>query len=251
MDGTGYPVLRRVAVLVDGENMASGLAADILHVAGPRQHHVVRRVYGDVARLNGWSAKPGFELIHSQSAKNAADIRMVIDAMRLSYEGRADRFVIASSDSDFTQLAHHLRERGHEVVAVVGKAAGEAFRLSATAVVEVSLPETPVPVVPPVQVAMTKPVRPAPAPSPIKPKNPNIAKANDLISSIFKDLDKGHGLLLTELAAEFGKRKSYTLASLGANRWRSYLKSNPEIFAVDPKGAQARVRLICAKTGKT
>jgi hypothetical protein len=250
MDGTGYPGLRRVAVLVDGENMGPGLAADILDAAGPWKYQVVRRVYGDVGCLNGWCKKPGFELIHSQSAKNAADIRMVIDAMRLSYEGRADQFVIASSDSDFTQLAHHLRERGHEVVAVVGKAAGEAFRLSATVVVEVSLPEVPVPVAAPVQVAVTKPVQPKPVPPPIKPKNPNVAKANEQIRLIFKDMDKGDGLLLTEVAVELGKRKSCTLASLGAKNWRSYLKTNPEIFAVEPKGAKARVRLMSAKSDK-
>jgi hypothetical protein len=250
MDGTGYPVSRRVAVLVDGENMASGFAADILDVAGPRQHHVVRRVYGDVARLNGWSTKPGFELIHSQSAKNAADIRMVIDAMRLSYEGRADRFVIASSDSDFTQLAHHLRERGHDVVAVVGKAAGEAFRLSATVVVEVSLSEVPVAGVEPVQVAVPKPVKPKSAPGAKAAPHSDITRVNDQIRSIFKNRDKGKGILLRELTKELADGNCYSLGTLGVATWGAFLRSNPQLYECDPKGQQARVRLVRAKLGE-
>jgi hypothetical protein len=250
MDGTGYPVSRRVAVLVDGENMASGFADDILGGAGPWKYHIVRRVYGDVARLNGWSTKAGFELIHSQSAKNAADIRMVIDAMRLSYEGRADRFVIASSDSDFTQLAHHLRERGHEVVAVVGKAAGAAFRLSATVVIEVSLPETLAPVVPPVQVAVTKPVKPKSVPAEKAAPHSDITRVNDQIRSIFKKRDKGNGILLHELTKELADGNCCSLGTLGVASWASFLRANRQLYECDPKGQQARVRLVAAKRGE-
>ncbi|MCX7301318.1 MAG: NYN domain-containing protein [Rhodobacterales bacterium] len=236
-----------MAVLVDGENMGPGLAADILDAAGPWKYQVVRRVYGAVGCLNRWRKKPGFELIHSQSAKNAADIRMVIDAMRLSYEGRADQFVIASSDSDFTQLAHHLRERGHEVVAVVGKAAGEAFRLSATVVVEVSLPEVPVPFAAPVQVAVTKPVQPKPVPAANAALHFDITRVNDQISSIFKKRDKGNGILLRELTKELADGKRCSLGTLGVASWASFLRSNPQLYECDPKGQQARVRLVGAK----
>lgn len=239
---------RRVAVLVDGENMASGFADDILGGAGPWKYHIVRRVYGDVSRLNGWSTKAGFELIHSQSAKNAADIRMVIDALRLSYEGRADRFVIASSDSDFTQLAHHLRERGHEVVAVVGKAAGAAFRLSATVVIEVSLPETLATVVPPVQIVATKPAKLA-QPQ-ITMGTPEFIVATVKVKSIFKERDKGNGILLSELARLLRESKCCSLESLGVSKWGEFLRTNPKLYKCDPRSSEARVHLIEVKTGE-
>jgi hypothetical protein len=243
MDGTGFSAGLRVAVLVDGENMASGLAANILAAAGPCQAQIVRRVYGDVARLNGWTTKPGFELIHSHSAKNAADIRMVIDAMRLSYEGRADRFVIASSDSDFTQLARHLRERGHEVVVVVGKTAGEAIRLAATRVVEVSLPDE-------VAVGVQKPAPVMQAQPTVGQSKPDSAKILDVVRCIFRAEDKGQGVLLGQLASELSKSENCTLASLGVSKWGDFFRKNPQWFACDPKGPSARVRLVVPKSGK-
>ena len=44
--------------------------------------------------------------------KNAADMRMIIDAMDLLYRGHIDGFGIMSSDSDFLPLAQRIREDG-------------------------------------------------------------------------------------------------------------------------------------------
>ena len=47
--------------------------------------------------------------------KNATDSALIIDAMDLLYAGNLERFVLVSSDSDFTRLATRLRESGMTV----------------------------------------------------------------------------------------------------------------------------------------
>ena len=97
-------------VLVDGENVSPSLAGQIITKSLPLRA-VVQRVYGDVTRLPAWESAVGFEMIHTGCAKNAADMRMVIDALDLVHRGGVGRVILASSDRDFTHLAQHLRAR--------------------------------------------------------------------------------------------------------------------------------------------
>ena len=64
-----------------------------------------------------------FELIEvphvSQSGKNSADIRMVVDALDLCYtKSHVDTFVIISGDSDFSPLVSKLRENNKYVIGI-------------------------------------------------------------------------------------------------------------------------------------
>ena len=64
-----------------------------------------------------------FELIEvphvSQSGKNSADIRLVVDALDLCYtKSHVDTFVIVSGDSDFSPLVSKLRENAKTVIGV-------------------------------------------------------------------------------------------------------------------------------------
>jgi uncharacterized LabA/DUF88 family protein len=53
------------------------------------------------------------------TGKNSADIRLVVDAMELSYaKEHIDTFVIVSGDSDFTPLVSKLKENGKTVIGV-------------------------------------------------------------------------------------------------------------------------------------
>src|SRR2546423_10344061 len=55
----------------------------------------------------------------SQSGKNSADIRMVVDALDLCYtKEHVDTFVIVSGDSDFSPLVSKLRENAKTVIGV-------------------------------------------------------------------------------------------------------------------------------------
>lgn len=65
-------------------------------------------------KFRGYFVQAGFEVIEcptlTRGAKNAADIRMVIDALDLlDHRTRFEEFVFVSGDSDFTPLLHRLR----------------------------------------------------------------------------------------------------------------------------------------------
>src|SRR5690349_2399419 len=87
---------------------------------------VVRKAYCDWTRYKDFKVamhQAGFELIDiphvSQSGKNSADIRMVVDALDLCYmKPHVDTFVIVSGDSDFSPLVTKLLENNKGVIGV-------------------------------------------------------------------------------------------------------------------------------------
>ena len=127
----------RIALFLDYENLAIG-ARDGLGVSpfefGPvadalaeRGRVLSRRAYAD------WSffaddrrllARAQVELIEipqrlGGSRKNAADIKMAVDAIELAYErGFITTFAIGTGDSDFTPLVHKLREMDKRVIGI-------------------------------------------------------------------------------------------------------------------------------------
>ncbi|MFC4947932.1 NYN domain-containing protein [Pseudonocardia sp. GCM10023141] len=127
----------RIALFLDYENLAIG-ARDGLGVSpfdfGPvadalaeRGRVVARRAYAD------WSyfdedrrllARAQVELIEipqriGGSRKNAADIKMAVDAIEMAYErGFITTFAIGTGDSDFTPLVHKLRELDKRVIGI-------------------------------------------------------------------------------------------------------------------------------------
>jgi len=130
----------RIALFLDYENLAIGardaLGLDhldfrpIADALAERGRVVVRRAYAD------WSyfpddrrvlARAQVELIELPQRlgvrKNAADIKMVVDALELAFErDYLSTFVICTGDSDFTPLVHKLRELNKKVIGVGVKA---------------------------------------------------------------------------------------------------------------------------------
>lgn len=127
----------RIALLLDYENLAIG-ARDGLGVApfafGPladalaeRGRVVVRRAYADWSAFDEdrrLMARAQVELIEipqriGGSRKNAADIKLAVDAIELAYErGFVTTFAIGTGDSDFTPLMHKLRELDKRVIGI-------------------------------------------------------------------------------------------------------------------------------------
>jgi uncharacterized LabA/DUF88 family protein len=127
----------RLAVFLDYENLAlgardnlGGMTFDFVPIAdalAERGRVVVRRAYAD------WSyfdedrralTRSHVELIEmpqhlGASRKNAADIKMVVDAIEMAFEREyISTFVICTGDSDFTPLVHKLRELNKRVIGV-------------------------------------------------------------------------------------------------------------------------------------
>jgi uncharacterized protein (TIGR00288 family) len=127
----------RIALFLDYENLAIG-ARDGLGVSpfdfdpvadalAERGRVVVRRAYADWSYFDAdrrLLARAQVELIEipqriGGSRKNAADIKMAVDAIELAYErGFITTFAIGTGDSDFTPLVHKLRELDKRVIGI-------------------------------------------------------------------------------------------------------------------------------------
>ena len=127
----------RIALFLDYENLAlgardhlGGMAFELRPVAdalAERGRVVVRRAYADWSYFDEdrrMLTRSHVELIEipqrmGASRKNAADIKMAVDAMELAFErDYISTFVLCTGDSDFTPLVHKLRELNKRVIGV-------------------------------------------------------------------------------------------------------------------------------------
>jgi len=134
-DMATQPETRNLALFCDFENVALGVRDaryaqfdinKVLERLLLKGSIVVKKAYCDWERYKEFRAAmhyASFELIEvphvSQSGKNSADIRMVVDALDLCYtKEHVDTFVIISGDSDFSPLVSKLRENNKTVIGV-------------------------------------------------------------------------------------------------------------------------------------
>ena len=124
---------RKIAVFIDFENVAMGVRESrygnfdinlVLKRLVEKGKITVKRAYSDWHRYTEFKRafhQAAIELIDvpqsRYSGKNSADIRMVVDALDLSYQrDHIDTFVLVSGDSDFSPLVSKLREYGRYVI---------------------------------------------------------------------------------------------------------------------------------------
>ncbi len=136
----------RIALFLDYENLAigtreqlSGMQFDLKPVAdalAERGRVVSRKAYADWTyfeedrRMLTRSHVELIEIPQRMGAvrKNAADIKMAVDAMELAFErDYITTFVICTGDSDFTPLVYKLRELNKRVIGVGVKASTSAL----------------------------------------------------------------------------------------------------------------------------
>jgi uncharacterized protein (TIGR00288 family) len=127
----------RIALFVDFENLAIGARESsgrnefdfepIANALAERGRVVSRRAYADWSMFAGARdllTRSHVELIEipqrkGATRKNAADIKMAVDAVELAFErDYVTTFVICTGDSDFTPLVHKLRELNKKVIGV-------------------------------------------------------------------------------------------------------------------------------------
>src|SRR6266513_377642 len=124
---------RSLAMFVDLENLAMGFQnprktkfdiQKVLERLVEKGKLIVKKAYADWNRYQNYTApfhEAAIELIEipkrSQTGKNSADIRLVVDAMDLAWsKAHVDTFVIVSGDSDFSPLVSKLKENGKHVI---------------------------------------------------------------------------------------------------------------------------------------
>ncbi|MFO0950682.1 MAG: NYN domain-containing protein [Isosphaeraceae bacterium] len=120
-------------MFVDLENLAMGFQNSrktkfdiqkVLERLVEKGKLIVKKAYADWSRYQSYTApfhEAAIELIEipkrSQTGKNSADIRLVVDAMDLAWsKPHVDTFVIVSGDSDFSPLVSKLKENGKHVI---------------------------------------------------------------------------------------------------------------------------------------
>lgn len=124
-----------LAVFIDLENVAIGVREArldtfdvklVLERLVEKGNVVVRRAYADWQRFENYKRSfhesvieltemPGSKL----TGKNSADIKMVVDALELSFtKPHIDTFVLVSGDSDFSPLVSKLRENNRFTIGI-------------------------------------------------------------------------------------------------------------------------------------
>jgi uncharacterized protein (TIGR00288 family) len=127
---------RKIAVFCDLENLALGVRDSkevnkfdinlVLERLLEKGKIIVKKAYCDWERYSEYKRpfhEAAIELIDipqkHYSGKNSADIKMVVDAMDMSYaKEHLDTFVMLSGDSDFSPLVSKLKENNKYVIGV-------------------------------------------------------------------------------------------------------------------------------------
>jgi uncharacterized protein (TIGR00288 family) len=126
---------QRLSLFIDFENIALGVRDAqykkfdihlVLQRLIEKGRIVFKKAYADWTRYSEYKREfheAAIELIdipqRNYSAKNSADIRMVVDAMDLvASKGHITTFVICSGDSDFSPLVSKLKENDKSVIGV-------------------------------------------------------------------------------------------------------------------------------------
>ena len=133
---SGPPDSRRVALLLDAENISHRHAAQVVRHAKSLGDLELKRAYGDFRRpyLRAWVEhldRHGIQRhVNYQytTEKNSADRALIADARTLLADGRYQAFVVASTDSDFSHLARDIESCGASAYAIGSLSAGTRYR---------------------------------------------------------------------------------------------------------------------------
>jgi uncharacterized protein (TIGR00288 family) len=208
----------RVALLVDGDNIGAQHARTIFGTASKLGSLDIARVFGDATHASGWLTAAGYRFVHAGCGKNATDVLLAIDAMELALCGGIGTVAIASSDGDFSHLAHRLRERGLMVLGIGEAKATPQYRAACTRFE----------VLPPSATA----AQPCAAPS-LDQKIRTVIATNS---------SNGKGMRIADLSPKMKTLHGVQISTLPEKKWRTYLSARPALYELDPRGPDAHVR---------
>lgn len=207
--------MRRVALFVDGDNLAPSLAGAVLAAARRLGQVDVRRVYAAEAGFRAWQDAAGFRPTQVGGAKNGTDLLLSIEAVELACTGGFDAFALASDDRDFSHLAHWLRERGLHVLGLGTEKSPAGWRAACSGFEVVGAAAA----------AETR-------------------TSHSMIDQrVIEVLSRAGpaGMLLMDIGQEM-KRFSLTKADLAEGSWRGYFAMRSDLFALEGEAPQTKVR---------
>jgi hypothetical protein len=215
---------RRVALLVDGENLSADHAGFLIVRAAKAGNLCVKRVYGAVTRLGDWTAAPGFRVVHVTPRKDGADIALSLEALELALTGQVDEIVLATSDRDMTLVALRLSELGFPVTGIGEEKAPVEFRKACRTFVEIAKKK----------VAVDR----LPFDDRMQTFLSEEGKASEgwvTLSALGQARAKGLGI--SKAKAGIGKSAS----------WIDWFKKKNGVYEIEERGTQSRARLRPAK----
>lgn len=126
---------KRVAVLIDGDNISPKYAEYIRKEAERLGRIEICRLYGTI---NSPTVKSWYRVMPMQgitpmlqisyaNGKSIADQALTIDAMDILHSGQIDVICLVSSDSDFTKLVYRIKEAGMTVIGMGEQKTNEAL----------------------------------------------------------------------------------------------------------------------------
>lgn len=211
---------RRVALLVDGENLSVDHAGFLIVTAAKCGVLCVKRVYGAVTRLDGWTVAPGFRVIHVPARKDSADIALSLDALELALTKQVDEIILATSDRDMTLVALRLAELGLPVTGIGEDKAPEEFRKACRKFVAV------------------------PGKKGVVETQPFEARMRDFLRQEGKETDGW--VTLSALGQTRAKAMDISKGSAGIGKsasWIDWFKKQPKVYEIEERGTQSRARL--------
>lgn len=125
----------KIALLIDGDNSDSKIIEQYISESNRYGRVTVKRIYGDWTDnhmkswkdvINSFAIRPIQKFAYTK-AKNSTDTALIIDAMDLLHSKLVDGFCIVSSDSDYTGLAHRIREEGLFIMGIGKSHTPESF----------------------------------------------------------------------------------------------------------------------------
>jgi uncharacterized LabA/DUF88 family protein len=126
---------KKIAVLIDGDNADANFIDQVLNEAAKYGRVTIKRIYADFTtqqmsiwknQLNIYAIRPIQKFAYTKG-KNSTDTALIIDAMDIMHSKLVDGFCIVSSDSDYTGIAHRIREEGYFVMGIGKSHTPEAF----------------------------------------------------------------------------------------------------------------------------
>lgn len=212
---------KRVALLVDGENLSVEAAGFLILTASKSGLLSVKRVFGAVPRLGGWTSAPGFRVVHVPSKKDAADLALSLDALELALTSQVDEIVIATSDRDMALVALRLAELGVPVTGIGEAKTPDDFRKACRRFVFVPVKAEPGEKLVPFDQRM-------------RAFMAEEGKTSDgwvTFSALGQQRAKALGI--SKAAAGIGKSAS----------WIDWFKKQPALYEMEERGTQSRARL--------
>jgi hypothetical protein len=230
-----------IALLIDADNADLATIDQVLADLADQGDVRIRRAYGNWFKsgLKAWDAKltgRGIRAVQQSDpvkGKNATDLALVIDAIDLHHTMKPDVYALVSSDSDYTPLAHYLRERGAKVLGFGRPNTAASFQAACTTFTPIQ-PATATTATAAAVRPKTEPVRP-----------PTLAQL--LTEAIRNNADKQGWARVGVVANHMRQHHGQTAKEHGKASWTKVLESLPGFEFRDKGTTSVAVRSVLGK----